>query len=450
MYQSLVFTFFITVLCYCGQSRAKSFDELVSMLEMSNHDQKIAQLKNEFIQNNISMAKSLYYPRLTSSWVANEGKDPDVINTSQLNSAISSSSPGVPGVPASQAAAGAQQISTDGWSGDVSLSYPLFNRFLSKTSVDNSRLDYQKDLIQLHMTRESKKIQLSQLLLEIHSLKRIQKTLSQGLTLLKKNKINNSLASTENRHKREEFEAEMEFNLERANMGLETTYMALRDLIPELSEKDFDQLPEIEVSYKLEGLEKIKKYYQNDSKELQQYKITERSFSNSYWQTKWERPYVPFVLLQGSYSQSAAFSQGGTSDTWRVSLLVTFNLFDGFYTQTRRAQAYKAETIARLRTSSEIAKNSILLTKSYYDIKVAKAEYRYKTAGLAKKKHRLQMIEKLSNSGVGTDMERTGLLLEVSRMEWEALDAKKKEQQAILFIAQKTDNLNGVKFNEIR
>ena len=72
MYQSLVFTFLITVLCYCGQSRAKSFDELVSMLEMSNHDLKIAQLKNEFIQNNISMAKSLYYPRLTSSWVAKE------------------------------------------------------------------------------------------------------------------------------------------------------------------------------------------------------------------------------------------------------------------------------------------------------------------------------------------------------------------------------------------
>ena len=58
------------------------------------------------------------------------------------------------------------------------------------------------------------------------------------------------------------------------------------------------------------------------------------------------------------------------------------------------------------------------------------------------------MIEKIGSSGISIDFERSGLLLEISQLEWEALDAKKKEQQSLLFLAQKKDDLEGVSFHE--
>ena len=153
-------------------------------------------------------------------------------------------------------------------------------------------------------------------------------------------------------------------------------------------------------------------------------------------------------MIQGSYSQSATFQQGDLSDTWRVTILVTFNLFDGFYTETRRAQAFTAKEIVRKRIESEMSKNKILITKNYYDLKAARAEYRFRKSSVARKKEKLKMIEKIGSSGISIDFERSGLLLEISQLEWEALDAKKKEQQSLLFLAQKKDDLEGVSFHE--
>ena len=129
-------------------------------------------------------------------------------------------------------------------------------------------------------------------------------------------------------------------------------------------------------------------------------------------------------------------------------MLMTFNLFDGFYTETRRAQAFTAKEIMRRRSESELSKNKILITKNFYDLKAARAEYKFRKSTVERKRDKLRMLEQIGSSGVSIDFERSGLLLEISQLEWEALDAKKKEQQSLLFLAQKKDDLEGVSFDE--
>lgn len=427
---------------------AKSFQDLINQMENSNPDLKMSKLQNDFLENNIVMAKSLHYPRFNSSWVANKGEEPDTISTSSLNSSLSGGGGGGPAVPASQIPAGSQQFSSDGWSADITMSLPVFTRFLAQTSVENSRLDFQKDKISFALSRESKKVQLAQVLLEIKSLQNIHKTLTQGLALLEKAPHNPGMAGRDSELKRNEFTFEMEYHFERVNLALQTSYMAIRDLIPDLTEADLKTLPNIEVKYQEKSLEEIQKHYMEDSRELQQFKYTSKVFENTYSQTQWERLWIPYVMIQSSYSQSATFEQGDLSDTWRVSILVSFNLFDGFYTETRRAQAFVAKEIVRKRTESEMSKNKILITKNFYDLKAARAEYRFRKSSVERKKDKLKMIEKVGSSGVSIDFERSGLLLEISQLEWEALDAKKKEQQSLLFLAQKKDDLEGVSFHE--
>ena len=425
-----------------------SFQDLITQMENSNPDLKMAKLQNDFLENNIVMAKSLHFPRLNSSWVANKGEEQDSISTSALNSSLSGGGAGGPAVPGSQIPAGSQNFSSDGWSADLTMSLPVFTRFLAQTSVDNSRLDFQKDKITYALSRESKKVQLAQVLLEINSLQNIHLTLNQGLALLEKAPHNTGISGKDSELKRAEFTYEMEYHFERVNLALQTAYMAIKDLIPDLTEKDLKQLPKIEVKYQEKSLDEIQRYYLEDSRELQQFKYTSKVFENTYSQTQWERSWIPYTMIQGSYSQSATFQQGDLSDTWRVSILVTFNLFDGFYTETRRAQAFTAKEIVRKRTESEMSKNKILITKNYYDLKAARAEYRFRKSSVARKKEKLKMIEKIGSSGISIDFERSGLLLEISQLEWEALDAKKKEQQSLLFLAQKKDDLEGVSFHE--
>lgn len=425
---------------------SKSFQDLINQMENSNPDLKMSKLQNEFLENNIVMAKSLHYPRLNSSWVANKGKEQDAISTSSLNSSLGGGAG--PAAPPSQIPAGSQQFSSDGWSADLTLSLPVFTRFLAQTSVDNSRLDFQKDQITFALSRDSKKVQLAQLILEINSLLNISKTLTEGLALLEKAPHNPGMSGRDSELKRTEFTYEMEYHFERVNLALQTAYMAIKDLIPDLTEDDLKKLPNLEVKYQEKSLDEIHKYYMEQSRELQQFKYTTKVFDNTYSQTQWERGWIPYVMIQSSYSQSATFEQGDLSDTWRISMMVSFNLFDGFYTETRRAQAFTAKEIARKRTESEMSKNKILITKNFYDLKSARAEYRFRKSSVERKKDKLKMMEKIGSSGVSIDFERSGLLLEISQLEWEALDAKKKEQQSLLFLAQKRDDLEGVRFHE--
>ena len=442
--------FFILPMIFIStQVYSKNFQDLVLQMENSNPDLRISKLQNQFLENNIIMARSLHFPRLNSSWVANDGKEADAINTSSLNSSAASGGGGAgPVIPASQVPAGSQQFSSDGWSGDLTLSLPVFTRFLAQTSVDNSRIDFQKDQLGFAMTRDSKKVQLAQILLEINSLRMIHKTLTEGLTLLEKAPHNQGIAGKDSELKRAEFSFEMEYHFERVNLALETAYMAIRDLIPDLTEQDLKNLPSIDVKYQETSLNEIQKYYLEDSRDLKQFNFTAKTFENIYSQTQWEKPYIPYVIMQGSYSQSATFASGDPSDTWRVSLVVTFNLFDGFYTETRRAQAFTAKEIVRKRTESEMSKNKILITKNYYDLKAARAEFKFRKSSVARKREKLKMLERIGSSGVSIDFERSGLLLEISQLEWDALNAKKKEQQSLLFLAQKKDDLEGVSFHE--
>lgn len=82
------------------------------------------------------------------------------------------------------------------------MSLPVFTRFLAQTSVDNSRLDFQKDKITYALSRESKKVQLAQVLLEINSLQNIHLTLNQGLALLEKAPHNTGISGKDSELKR--------------------------------------------------------------------------------------------------------------------------------------------------------------------------------------------------------------------------------------------------------
>jgi outer membrane protein TolC len=438
-----------SLVCLSSSAFGNSFSELITRMEKSNPDLRIAGLQNEFFQKNITMAKSLHYPRLNSSWIINEGQEPDAINTSSLNLASSSAGSGGPSIPPSQIPAGSQQFSTNGWSGDLTFTLPVFTRFLAQTSVTNSKLDFQRDQLTYRISLDNKKVQLAQVLLEINSLKRIHKTLSQGLALLEKAPHNPGMAGRDSVLKREEFAYEMSYHFERVNLALQTAYMAIRDLIPDISEEELNStLPQIEVKYPEVSLAEIQKYYMEDSREYKQLSYSAQSYENTYAQTCWEKPWIPYVMIQGSYSQSATFAKKDPSDTWRVSMLMTFNLFDGFYTETRRAQAFTAKEIMKRRSESELSKNKILITKNYYDLKAARAEYKFRKSTVERKRDKLRMLEQIGSSGVSIDFERSGLLLEISQLEWEALDAKKKEQQSLLFLAQKKDDLEGVSFDE--
>lgn len=427
-----------------GKASTLGIDFLYQEMLKDNHDIFLIDNKAKYSQENINASRSKLWPSLSLSFAVNDGKETDAVSGAQ-DIMGSGSSGGIPSAVSSQMDSQSTTISQEGWSADFALNYPLFTKFALDTSIRNSEITYEIDKHNSNQTKYNKKKQLLQLLLEISSLKRINKTILRAETLMenitknKRNKNYRVVASTRSNLKQLGIKYELEHKKMQVTGGLAMTRKGLYDLIPQFKDPWYNKLPKIKVEYFLPAIKKVEEKYYNQAPEIKVLDLDIQSFENVYYSTGWEKSWIPSVALSGSYSVSDTFddqaSNSGRSDNWRLTLLFSFNLFDGFYTQARRSQARITMNMAKKRKKSEMSKKIIYLNHEYYKAKASLAEYRFNNIEVEKKKLKVTHLKKISSSGTTLHLEKTMLLLDMARFRWKALEAHKKYQQSLLNIA---------------
>jgi hypothetical protein len=418
--------------------------DLEEAMFRSNHDLKILRLKESFAEEQVIQSKSGYYPMLSSSWVVNEGKGSDTLNGSERGSSATSSS-SIPSASSSNSISGAESISQNGWTGDITLSLGIFNRFSIQTALKNAKIGKIKDHMSVIEGIENKKSQLLQLILEINSLRSIRATLKQALILsnsIKKSKGKNSKAlySIEKSLKAQEFYSELDYQFSKIEFAWGIATQSLFDLIPEARENWINRLPRLTISFDPGTLKDIKYKFVNENIGLKKLAMDVDIFKNVYNQSEWEKPWIPQLNISSSLSKNRDWAGKLDDDeSWRISALVTFNLFDGFYTKARRVQANLSYRMAQELEKSTRSKLLINLERQYRQSKMAKARNRYIQAKVERIKIKIKHFENISKSGVAMKNERTAALLELSKYQWEALDELKKYQQQLISMAQETN-----------
>jgi hypothetical protein len=451
--------FYVIVLClnfslshnsFCGVIPLKQLEE--AMLR-SNPDLKLLKLKESFAREKIILARSGYYPTLSSSWVVNEGEGADSINSPMGSSSSSSSSSSVPSASSSSSVGGPQNITSDGWSGDLTLSLGIFNRFSVSTALKNSKIGNKIAQMSVNEGVQNKRAQLLQLILEINSLRAIRKTLSEAKALtdnVKKMKAKNDYAlfSKNKSLKSAKFYAELDYQNSKVDFAWSIATEGFFDLIPEADRSWLGQLPNLKVNFERGGLTELKKKFLQDNIGLKKLALDIKTFQNVYKQSQWEKPWIPQFNITSSLSKKRDWEGTLSGDeTWAVTALLTFNLFDGFYTQARRAQASLSYRMAQEFEKSSKSKKLINLERQYRQADMALARHKFMQTKVNIVKARINNLKSISNSGVGMKNEKTAILLELSKYQWESLDELKKYQQQLLSLAQETNQMEKIRIS---
>jgi hypothetical protein len=429
-----------------------SYDELKAKMLRENEDIKFKTNKVAFKSHGITMARSRLIPSLSTTWAINMGEETDSVSSSDASSSAGSSE--IPSA-GSTSSVGSASLNQDGWSGDLTVQWAAFSRMNNRINYRNSKLEYEKEKSELNDLIQERQIQLAQLILETNSMLAIKRILGRADMLLERNKKRKKGLSTaivsekKNELKKREYETELEYQKRKVETGIQVALDAFKDLIPTFKDSWLQRLPQVRAFYPLPPVEKIKEHFRTNSGKAKQLDITVKTYENSYKQTSWEREWIPNVALQGSWSIKRDFEgKADLEDSWRGSIILTFNLFDGFYTYSRRAQAKLSHLMSLNHRKSELSKNMLLISKDYYEAQTQKAKFDYKKAQSKTKLNKVGQLERISRGGAGLDLERTGLLLEANKLEWEALDAMKKYQQNILTLASKAGEFEKVVLNE--
>ena len=374
----------LLILCFSTSLYARKLllTELEAAMLRSNPDIQILRLKEKFAQEQIVQARSGHFPSLSSSWVANEGVGNDPVSATGVNGTSSFGS-GTPTPSASNAGGSAQSVSQDGWSADLTLAYPIFNKFLVSTSLANSKRSHKKNSLGLDSGLKEKKVQLLQLILEINALKSIRKTIREAQTLSRsikkgKGRRTSALYSADENLKVDEFSSDLNYQSEKTALAWNLAVTAFEDLIPESDPSWIKKLPQLNIHYTPGNIYQIKDKFEQENLKLKMSQLDVDNFQEIHSQTQWERPWIPQIFLNASLSRSRDWKgtlEGDESKS--VSLLFSFKIFDGFYTESRRAQAYLSHRISQEAQKSEKSKLFLSLKRHYQESKLAKAKHQF-------------------------------------------------------------------------
>ncbi|MEK6625515.1 MAG: TolC family protein, partial [Bdellovibrionota bacterium] len=360
---------------------------------------------------------------------------------------------GGPDLTGSTTSSNAVVVERDSWSSDLSMSYVLFSRFNISANVNSAKNTLRASELSHNAAAIEKRAQLYQLLLEISALREMQGSLERASQVM--GRVREQRQKSQHLYgKGEQLQLdtkyyELEYQKARLGGGLIMAREALKDLVPGLKSEALEKTPTIKINYELPTLEKIQDRYQRDNYEIENMNLTIDTYRGYRESTSWERPWVPSVMLSSSYSKSGGFDGDDPSNDYRASIIFSFNVFDGFQTAARRAQATLAHQMAVKRKESEVQKNMIYIAKLYTDSMTAKTEYALKNAIAEEKKYKLEQTKIIRNSGAGTDFEESLLRLEWVNAQLEAHQANKNYQQTILNLSIKANEFNKVSVKEV-
>ncbi|MBI2519779.1 MAG: TolC family protein [Bdellovibrio sp.] len=435
-----------------GESYGITLKEIENQLLEQNADLKLNEYKLGFDREQLIGTKALHFPSLTLNAGVSTGKDQE----STVNPYSSAGSPGVSGGPAISGSTGTTQsvvVERDAWTSDISMSYVFFSRFNITANVNSAKNTLRASELTNNAAAIEKRSQLYQLLLEISALRDMQTSLDRAGQVM--SRIREQRQRSHNLYGRgDQLQLdtkyyELEHQKARLSGGLIMAREALKDLVPGLKTEVLEKTPTIKISYDLPTLEKIQDSYERENYEIENMNLAIDTYRGYQESTSWERPWVPSIMLTSSYSEQGDFKGGEPSDDYRASILFSFNVFDGFQSKARRAQATLAHQMAIKRKESEVQKNMIYIAKLYTDAMTAKTEFALKNAIAEEKKHKLEQTKIIRNSGAGTELEESLMRLEWVNAQLEAHQANKNYQQSILNLAIKANQFNQVSVIEM-
>lgn len=424
---------------------------LFQRMEQENLSLQGAKLDVQFQEQSLRGARSKLYPTLSLSLVASEGEDSALSTTASASA--SSASPAAGGLGA-QSGGLTDVNANSGWMTQFSTNYLLFTKFAVSDSIDRARSNIEISQIDETSVRDEKRSQMLQLLLEWQVLSKVVGPIDQAEKMIQKvlkfsKGRSRMLYTRQDRLKLKENSTSLQYNKIKVHEGLRLVESALMTLVPSLSTKELSKLPVIQVDFPVPQQEELRKHYRQQSRNHKKNLLkinTSKSYLDS---TGWDRPWVPNIYWSASWSKTGNYSGVENNSGASTSLLFSFNLFDGFYTQARHQQAAIGVKAEVLKAKAEEDRRVLLLKHQRMKALVAKAEYSYRSAVAEKKYLRYQDIRRKMKSGIGTKLEMSLSTLDWVKAQMKALESLKDYQQALLGMAVELNQWKEVKIDEV-
>lgn len=456
---SIPWTFYLLVIfSHNGYATVLEIEKLFARMDLENSEIRVAKHALNYHEESLRVSKSFLYPSLTLNASLNKGKEVNAPSTSTTTSSDTPApSPG--GTDTSTPSRPGTVTNTgDGWNTQLSTNYALFSHFGIDQSIKSSKLQIQSAGYELSKQRASKRSQFIQALLEWQWLRGLQTPLAQAGKIIKKVKDHadqksSILYSDLDRVELLQKETEIHYNTVKVNEGLKLVESAMKDLLPslapDLEKGELDRLPKIAVYYPLPPADTLESAYISKSLSRKMHENDVRIAGGNYEVATWKKPWIPSVTLTGSYSKFGDYKGGKPDDTWSAGLLFSFNIFDGFYTQARKAQTHIGLETAEERLRLATSKTLVLLSAQTMKALVSQAEYKLKDSTVKRRRIELEQTEAKQTQGVGSELEVSAATLNVVKAKFDALDALKNYQSATLEIAVELNEWDRVNIHDI-
>lgn len=437
-----------------GYATVVEIENLFARMDHENSEIRVARHSLDYHEQSLRVSQSFLYPSLNLNASLNKSRDVNAPSTSTTTSGDTPApSPSGTDTP-SPSRPGTVTNTGDGWNTQLSTNYSLFAHFGIDQSIKSSKLRIQSATYELSKQRASKRSQFIQALLEWQWLRGLQTPLAQAGKIIKKvkdhaDRKSSTLYSDLDRVELLQKEMEIYYNTIKVHEGVKLVAFALKDLLPSVTMEELDRLPKIAVYYPLAPADTLESAYISRSLSRKTHENDVRIAGGNYEVATWKKPWIPSITLTGSYSKFGDYKGSKPDDTWSAGLLFSFNIFDGFYTQARRAQTHigleTAEEKLRLATS----KTLVGLRAQTMKALVSQAEYKLKDSTVKRRRIELQQTESKQTQGVGSELEVSAATLHLVKAKFDALDALKNYQSATLEIAVELNEWDRVNIHDI-
>ena len=429
-----------------------NFEFFNKQLLLTNDEIKIKKRDGILAEENLTVSKSGHYPKIDLKVGANAGSEQEASSSS----VDPSGGAGKMGLSGGSGDGSSYKVNSDSISGSLGLTFNIFSRFATQNSISNARNGVNQKILEKDMLLDRKKKELIHTLLEIQGLIKVRKILYSAEYMLRRLR-NQSLSKARRlffgpsrRLKIDKKYKEVLYQKAKVEGAIETGHLALKNLIPSYKESWIKGLPTLSLRYKLPPFEKTSKKFLKNSKQFKNLSIDIENYKNIYNTTTWERAWVPLAFLSASHTTTQSLKSKEVSNGWSASVVMQFNLFDGFYSSARRNQAFNMHKISQIRRRDQLSKGLVLLRKDYAQAEVSLQDKNFIQAIIREKKSKIKNLKKIRERGVSTKTEESFLLLDLAKKEIDKQNAQKSYEVALLNIATNIDELHKVKINESR
>lgn len=426
----------------------KPIEILLGRLEEENSEVKFSDFELQSREQNLVAARSLLYPNLSVNTAVSKSKEL-TIKSSDFETQSSGGQAGTLGLPETMTR------KTEGWNAQASSRYYLFAHFAIDNSIDNAKLEIESATWNRTRTTLSKRADLLQALLQwkwLYAVKAPMKDAMNVLSQVKKHTqmSNDILFNDDDRADFNEKDAELQVHQVKAFEGLRVTEAALLDLIPSLDLASLEKLPDFGIHYPIPDDQVLQFRYQERSlrRKIRNHDVTVAE--NNAQVARWKRPWIPAVVLSGNVENHGGYDGKNTGNSWAGQLLFSFDLFDGFYTDSRRKQANIALMGAEERRTSDASKAFLELRARRMKALVSGSEFKHKEAISQKKWNHYEDIKRRYSRGVATQLDLSVASLAYIKSRLDALESLRDHQMASLGIAVELNDWEKVQIYEIK